>query len=244
MRVRDSDWGWGQHGRLLGALGAAPRTEHSWEVLEAGRGVALKLPRPETEGRGGGLGEAPGRRAVMEAPHWGRGGKEKDRHEDSRLHQRTSSQQQPRSARGPCWSFSGHLAPLPHPDPSLPTCRLHHLRDADFKSLLGIKRGRRRTPGTDKEEVLSNLLGDTPGSQGPPTAAPAFALFSDPAGSSLVALPSPSPLTADLVSDSKPPWNPTWISGPAGAVTPLWGPALPHSPAGTCLPCPPHPPHV
>ena len=128
----------------------------------------------------------------------GGGGKEeKDRHEDSRLHQRMSSQQQPRSVRGPCWSFSGHLVPLPDPDPSLPTCRLHHLRDSDFKSLLGIKRGRRTTPGTD-EEVLSNLLGDTPGSQGPPTAAPAFSLFSDPAGSSLVALPSPSPVTWSL----------------------------------------------
>lgn len=170
----------------------------------------------------------------------GRGKEEKDRHEDSLLHQRTSSQKQPRSARGPCWSFSGHLVPLPHPDPSLPTCCLHHLRDSDFKSLLGIKWGRRRTPGMDNEEVLSNLLGDTPGSQAPPrTAAPAFSLFSDPAGSSLVALPSPSPLTADLVSDSKPPWIPLGFLAPPG-LSPLCGVLLfPTARLGCASPAPP-----
>ena len=65
----------GQHGRLRGELGAALRTDHSWEVLEAGRGVALKLPRPGIEGREGGLGEAPGGRTVMEEARWvvGRG---------------------------------------------------------------------------------------------------------------------------------------------------------------------------
>ena len=36
--------------------------------------MALKLPRPETEGREGGLGEAPGRWAVMEEPHLRGGG--------------------------------------------------------------------------------------------------------------------------------------------------------------------------
>ena len=46
------------------------RTEHSWEVLEARRGVALKLPRLGTEEREGGLGEAPGGRTVMEEPRW------------------------------------------------------------------------------------------------------------------------------------------------------------------------------
>ena len=58
--------------------------------------------------------------------------------------------------------------------PSLPTCRLHPIRDSDFKSLLGIKLGGRRTLGTDKEEALSNLLGHThtPGSQGAPSSSP------------------------------------------------------------------------
>lgn len=163
---------------------------------------------------------------------------EKDRHQDSCLHQHTSSLQQPRSARGPCWSFSGHLVPLPHPDPSLPTCHLHHLRDSDFRSLLSIKRGGRRTPGTDKEEVLSSPLGDTPGSQGLPTAAPAFSLFSDPAGSSLLALPSPSPLTADLVSDSKPPWTPRGFLAPPG-LSPLCGVLLfPTARLGCASPAP------
>lgn len=55
---------------MRGELGAALRTEHSWEVLEARRGVALKLPRLGTEEREGGLGEAPGGRTVMEEPRW------------------------------------------------------------------------------------------------------------------------------------------------------------------------------
>ena len=36
--MRDSDWGWGPAREVAGAFGAAPRTEHSWEVLEAARG--------------------------------------------------------------------------------------------------------------------------------------------------------------------------------------------------------------
>lgn len=49
VRVRIGTGGGGQHGRLRGELEASLRTEHSWEVLEAGKGVALKLPRPRIE---------------------------------------------------------------------------------------------------------------------------------------------------------------------------------------------------
>lgn len=72
----------------------------------------------------------------------------------------------------PAGASLGTWCPFPT-DPSLLTCHLHPIRDSDVNSLLGIKLGGRRTPGTNKEEALSNLLGHTPqAARAPPHPSP------------------------------------------------------------------------
>lgn len=179
---------------------------------------------------------------MMEEPRWvaGVGSGRKRSHEGSRPHPRMLTAVATVS-EGPCWASLGTWCPLPSPPAILPHQRLGLQEPAWHPSWVdgGL--------GTDKGGTLQPLRSHShPRQPRRPSSSPGLSLFSDPAGSSLVALPSPYPLTADLVSDSKPPWTPRGFWPLQGCHPSLGSCSFPTAQLGRASqPLPPSPPpHV
>ena len=134
----------------------------------------------------------------------------------------------------PAGASLGTWCPFPPHLPSAPHQRLGLQEPAWHQAGWTEDSGDGQGGGT-----LQPLRSHTPGSQGTPlTPAPGLSLFSDPAGSSLVALASPSPLTTDLTLSLSGPHVDFW---PRQGCYPSLGSCSSQQPGWEVPPTPPSP---